>query len=125
MAISSCITLQFGRFVFKDSAASLSNSIRPNVSNPAFSIPKANPPAPANNSIVVKAFFSICTADSFFNSTTSSISQFNVKHIFSIVSNETGSFFPNRANTLKLIPDASFNSVRFIFLSISNFHNLS
>ena len=111
--------------VFKDSAASLSNSISPNGSNPAFSIPKARPPAPANSSMVVNASISICGDSSFFISTTSSILQFNVKHIFSIDSNETGSFFPNRANTLKLIPDASFNSVRFIFLSISNFHNLS
>ena len=58
-------------------------------------------------------------------STISSILQFKVKHIFSIDSNETGSFFPNLANTLKLIPDVSFSSVRFIFLSINSFHNLS
>ena len=58
--------------------------------------------------MVVNASLSICGDSSFFISTTSSILQFNVKHIFSIDSNETGSFFPNRANTLKLIPDASF-----------------
>ena len=111
--------------IFREAAASLSNSINPNVLNPAFSIPKANPPAPANSSIVENELSSVGTISSFCISTTSSILQSSVKHIFSIDSNETGSFFPNRAKTLKLIPDASFSSVRFIFLSISNFHNLS
>ena len=59
LAISSFITLQLGRLHFKVSEAALSNSINPIVSNPAFSIPKANPPAPANNSIVLKVLTSI------------------------------------------------------------------
>ena len=52
LAISSLITRQFGRLHFNVSDADLSNSIKPIVSNPASSIPKASPPAPANNSIV-------------------------------------------------------------------------
>ena len=53
------------------------------------------------------------------------ISKLSVAQIFIRLSIETDSFFPIFARTLKLMPDASFNSVRFIFLSINNFHSLS
>ena len=47
----SFIIFQLGLFNFNVSQAFLSISISPIVLKPAFSIPRANPPAPANNSI--------------------------------------------------------------------------
>ena len=123
LAISSLITRQFGRLHFNVSDAALSNSIKPIVSNPASSIPKASPPAPAKSSIVEKNF---CLTDleSSVNSIISPILHCKAIQIFSILSKETVSFLPIRAITLKLTPDDSFNSVLFILRSISSFQRL-
>ena len=85
---------------------------------------------PEDRMVVCKAghmrnFSSHCSTSAFENEITSSTSQFNAAQILLKLSIEMNSFRPILAKTLKLIPAASFRSVRFIFLSISIFHNLS